>query len=104
MICKKKIHFFIFDYESAYVSERYSPINFDKDCFATAKLLANDLKWSAKEFVEECVKAIAELHNTPADKRQVPKIVMLLDAAREYQRRANLLAPPPKKPQSEARH
>lgn len=74
----------------------YTPVNIDNDCYAQAKQMGELLKWSGKQFVEEAIKAIKDLVESPKGQRQLPQLVALLDAAREHQRKAEIIAPKPK--------
>lgn len=55
------------------------PITMWKDIEETAKLLG----YNENQFVEKCVEAIFEMINTP-EKRIVPKIVHMADAAKDF--------------------
>lgn len=56
--------------------------------------MAELVGWSGKKFVEECLHEIVHLYETPADKRTLPKLVALMDAARKHEEFAAKLAPP----------
>lgn len=61
-------------------------VKIDTEILNLAKEMGQTIDYSAKQMVEHCVQAIAEMHNEAPSKRNIPKLVRLLDAAREHQK------------------
>lgn len=67
------------------MGKKYSPVKLEAEPFKLAQALSAEVKWSGKQFVEECILAIAELANAAPENRTVPYVVRLIDAARKNQ-------------------
>lgn len=65
--------------------EETKPVRVGTAILASIDPLRELLGYSQKRFVEDCVEAIRELAETPNERRTIPLIIALLDAAKKNQ-------------------